>query len=53
MGQLTYTLKTSVSWWVRPLLWCTGLHMVAMRKSEPSLRAIDWIVRHGMKVEIL
>jgi len=52
MASIEFKLKTTFSWWVMPLLncavvwyWLTGQDKVA-----PSF--IDWVVRHGLTIEL-
>lgn len=52
MASIEFKLKTTFSWWVMPLVnfavvwyWLTG-------RDEIAPGFIDWIVRHGLTIEL-
>ena len=52
MATITLTLKTTRSWWVVPLCKCAMVWHWLTGRDEFDPRFIDWVVRHGIKIEI-
>lgn len=52
MAEITLTLKATRRWWLMPLLYCAvAWHWLAGRE-EVDPRLIDWVVRHGIMIEV-
>lgn len=53
MAQINVTLKTTLSWWVMPLLNCSVVWYWLTGREEIAPGFIDWLVRHGVKIEVV
>ena len=52
MAETTLTLKTTSGWWVMPLCKCALAWCWITGREEVDPRFIDWVVRHGIKIEV-
>lgn len=52
MASINLTLKTKLSWWVKPMLYVAVAWCWIARRDQIAPAFIDWIVRHGLKIEV-
>ncbi len=52
MARIELKLKTTRRWWFMPLLNCAAAWYWITGQNEIAPRFIDWIVRHGINIEI-
>lgn len=52
MAQINVTLKTRKRWWVMPLLKCSVVWYWLTGRDEIAPGFIDWLVRHGLIIEV-
>lgn len=52
MVQITFKMKTTLRWWVIPLVKYSVVWDMLTRREEVSPAFIDWVVRHGLKIEL-
>ncbi|WP_219268777.1 hypothetical protein [Pseudomonas sp. Xaverov 259] len=52
MASIEFKLKTTLSWWVMPLLNCTVVWWWLTGRDDIPPGFIDWVVRHGLKIEL-
>ena len=52
MAQITLNLKTKRRWWVIPLCRCVVVCYWLAGQKDFDPRFIDWVVRHGIKIEV-
>lgn len=52
MASIEFKLKTTFSWWVMPLLNCAVVWYWLTGRDEIEPVFIDWIVRHGLTIEL-
>ncbi|WP_277592970.1 hypothetical protein [Pseudomonas chlororaphis] len=52
MAQINITLKTTRRWWMVPLLNCAASWCWITGRGDVPAGFIDWVVRHGLKIEV-
>ena len=52
MACIEFKLKTTLSWWVMPLLNCAVVWYWLTGRDEIAPGFIDGIVRHGLTIEL-
>lgn len=52
MDSIEFKLKTKFSWWMMPLLKCAVVWYWLTGRDEIAPGFIDWIVRHGLTIEL-
>lgn len=52
MANIEFKLKTKFSWWVMPLLNCAVVWCWLTGRDEIAPGFIDWVVRHGLTIEL-
>ena len=52
MAKINLTLKTRARWWVVPLLNCSVAWYWFAGRDKFAPGFIDWVVRHGLTIEV-
>lgn len=52
MAQINVTLKTTLRWWVSPLMSCAAVWYWITGRDEIAPGFIGWVVRHGLIIEV-
>ena len=52
MASIEFKLKATFSWWVKPLLNCAVVWYLLTVREEIAPGFIDWVVRHGLTIEL-
>ena len=52
MAGIEFKLKTTLSWWVMPLLSCALVWYGLTGRDEIAPGFIDWVLRHGLTIEL-
>ncbi|MBL0793671.1 hypothetical protein [Pseudomonas sp. B7] len=52
MAQINVTLKTTLRWWVSPLMSCGVVWYWLTGRDKFAQGFIEWVVKHGIRVEV-
>lgn len=52
MASIEFKLKTTLRWWVMPLLNCAVVWYLIAGRDEVAPSFTDWLVRHGLIIEV-
>jgi hypothetical protein len=52
MAQINVTLKTTLRWWVSPLMSCAAVWYWLSGRDKIAPGFIDWVVKRGVRIEV-
>lgn len=52
MAQINVTLKATLKWWLMPLINCAVVWYWIIGRNQIAPSFIDWVVRHGITIEV-
>lgn len=53
MENIHVSLRTTFKWWTKPALFCTALYAVVRGGVQASEKAVEFVCKHGIRVEIV